>query len=154
MKKPQRYTVKYRRKREGKTDYKARMRLLLSSHPRLVVRKSLKNVWAQLVTFDQKGDRIKSSAHGRELLKLGWKMSRKNLSASYLVGLLLAKKAKQAGISQANLDTGMLRSVKGNKIYAVVKGAKEGGLTIHVDNKMMPPAERISGKDAQAFLYT
>ena len=36
------YVVKYRRRREGKTDYRARRKLVLSGLPRLVVRFSLK----------------------------------------------------------------------------------------------------------------
>ena len=42
------YTVLYRRKREGKTDYKKRMKLLLGKKPRIVLRKSLKHFSLQI----------------------------------------------------------------------------------------------------------
>ena len=41
--------IEFRRKREGKTDYKRRLRLLLSNKPRLVIRVSLKNIIIQIL---------------------------------------------------------------------------------------------------------
>jgi len=41
--------VTFKRKREGKTDYNKRIKLLASNMPRLVIRKSLKNITAQIV---------------------------------------------------------------------------------------------------------
>ena len=52
------YRVPFRRRREGKTDYRKRLKLLLSRKPRLVVRKSLNNIIAQIVEYDEKGDRV------------------------------------------------------------------------------------------------
>ena len=43
------YTVPFRRKREGKTNYKKRLGLLKSKSLRLVVRKSNKHILVQLV---------------------------------------------------------------------------------------------------------
>ena len=42
-------TIYYRRKRSGLTNYKKRLSLLLSKKPRLVIRKSLNNMVAQVV---------------------------------------------------------------------------------------------------------
>ena len=52
-----RYHVKPRRRREGKTDYRKRLRLLRSRKIRMVVRKSLKNTQVQLVEYKE-GDLI------------------------------------------------------------------------------------------------
>ena len=41
----------YRRKREGKTDYRKRLRLLLSGKPRLVIRRSLRDISAQVIEY-------------------------------------------------------------------------------------------------------
>ena len=52
MKKHKRFTVAVRRKRKGKTNYKKRLRLLLSSKPRLVVRTSSRNVLGQIIVYN------------------------------------------------------------------------------------------------------
>ena len=48
-----RYHVKPRRRREGKTDYRKRLRLLRSGKVRMVVRKSLKNTQIQLIEYKE-----------------------------------------------------------------------------------------------------
>ena len=146
---PNRFTVKVRRKREGKTDFKSRRNLLLAEKPRLVVRKSLKNVWLQLVLYQAKGDKVITTAHSRELIKHGWKYCRKNIPAAYLTGLLFAQKAKKAGITHAVPDMGMLSSVKGSKLYAALWGVKEGGIEVPLDESMRPSNDRLHGKHAQ-----
>ena len=67
------YTVAYRRKRKGLTDYKKRMKTLLGNKPRIVVRKSLKNFTIQIIEFKPTGDKIIASASTKELAKHGWK---------------------------------------------------------------------------------
>ncbi len=54
--------VPFRRKREGKTDYRLRIKLLLSNKPRLVVRRSLKNINVQLIDVSENGDVTITSA--------------------------------------------------------------------------------------------
>ena len=93
--KTQTYTVKYRRKREGKTNYKKRLGYLKSENPRLVIRKSLNNVNVQIIAFQSKGDKILASGHSKELQKYGWKNIRSNLPTAYLTGLLAGKKASE-----------------------------------------------------------
>ena len=56
MAKGPRYRVAYRRRREAKTDYKARRILATSDRPRFVVRSSNKNVSIQLVKSKIVGD--------------------------------------------------------------------------------------------------
>lgn len=143
----------YKRKREGKTDYKKRLKLVASKKPRLVIRKSLKNIVAQITEYDKKGDRIVIAGHSRQLIRLGWKGYRRNLPAAYLVGLLCGIKAKKAGVKEAIVDTGLYPSVKGSVIYAVVKGVIDAGVKVPHEGVMLPPDERLMGlhtKDPEA----
>lgn len=144
-------TIKLRRQREGKTNYRKRLGLLKARKPRLVVRSSLKNMVVQLVNYHPQGDKVIVSAHSRELVKLGWKASRSNIPAAYLLGVLLAQKAKASKITSAVLDLGLQLSSKGSRVYAAVKGAKEGGLQIAIGEETLPSDERILGKDIAAY---
>ena len=87
------YTVQYRRKKEGATNYRKRLSILASNKPRLVVRKSLKNIQAAIVEYDKKGDVIKVASHSSNLKKFGWVYDTGNLPAAYLVGFLVGKRA-------------------------------------------------------------
>jgi large subunit ribosomal protein L18 len=53
-----RYHVKPRRQREGRTNYRKRLKLLRSGKVRAVVRKSIKNTQIQLIEYKEKGDII------------------------------------------------------------------------------------------------
>jgi large subunit ribosomal protein L18 len=53
-----RRTVPYRRKREGKTNYKKRLEYLKSKSTRLVIRKTNKHVIMQLVQYHPDGDHV------------------------------------------------------------------------------------------------
>ena len=138
------YTVAYRRKREGRTDYKKRMKLLLGNKPRIVVRKSLKHIMLQLVEFQPNGDKVILTANSKELAKYGWKGSTGNLSAAYLTGLLFAKKAKKS--VECVLDIGQYTSVKGCVLYAAALGAAEGGLKLPFAKEIVPTMQRIRGE--------
>src|SRR2546427_4748759 len=63
--------VGFRRRREGRTDYRRRLRLLRSGTARAVVRKSLNQVQVQIVGYDERGDRILASAVSGELRDFG-----------------------------------------------------------------------------------
>lgn len=147
-----RYKMPFRRRREGKTNYKKRLKLLLSGKPRLVVRKSLKYIRAQIIVFDEKGDRTLAAASSRELKKLGWKFACDNLPAAYLTGLIIGKKALKKGIEKAILDMGLYPSTKGSRIYAVVKGAIDAGLKVPCSEEVLPSEERIRGEHIANFL--
>ena len=139
-------TIRFRRKKEGKTDYKKRLKLLLSGKPRLVVRPSLKNIRAQIATAEKVGDKIMISSHSNELKKLGWKYNTGNIPSAYLTGLLTAKKSVKAGIKEAILDIGLRKPVKGSKLFACLKGAIDGGLKIPFSETILPSEERIKGE--------
>lgn len=139
-------TVQFRRKKEGKTNYRKRLKLLLSNKLRLVVRISLNNISAQIIEHYPKGDKVIISAHSTELKKFGWKTVGGNIPSAYLVGLLLGKKAKEKGIEEAILDAGLNSSVKGSRIYALLKGVLDSSLKVPCSENILPDEERIKGK--------
>ena len=139
-------TIHFRRKREGKTYYKKRIKLLLSNKFRIVVRKSLDNVMASIVEYNQKGDKVVIAVSSKSLNKLGWKGSTGNMSSAYLTGLLAGQKAIGKGINEAILDLGFNTPTKGSKLYAVVSGAMDSGLKIPFNLDSLPNKKRISGE--------
>jgi large subunit ribosomal protein L18 len=142
----------FRRKLQKRTNYKKRMQLLLSNTPRLVIRKSLKNIIAQIVLYNPDGDKIVVGAQAKELKKLGWQASTGNIPSSYLVGLLLGKKATEKKIIEAILDLGLHTSAKGGRLYALVKGVVDSGLKISVDEKVFPTEDRLTGKHISSYV--
>jgi large subunit ribosomal protein L18 len=142
----------FRRRREGKTDYKRRLKLLVSGKPRLVVRRSLQYIRAQLIEYHPSGDKTLASAFSRELKRLGWKFACDNLPAAYLTGLLIGKRALEKGVREAILDMGLYPSIKGSRIYAVVKGARDAGLRVPCDEEMLPSESRLRGEHIAAHL--
>merc|ERR1719274_367591 len=94
-----RYQVKYRRRREGKTDYYARKRLVAqdknkynSPKYRFVVRFSNKDITCQVISSKIKGDVTHCAAYAHELPRYGVKVGLTNYSAAYCVGLLCARR--------------------------------------------------------------
>ncbi len=136
----------YRRKRVGRTDYKKRLVLLKSGLVRLVVRASNKSMQAQLVEYQPDGDKVIATVRASDLGKLGWKGATGNLPSAYLTGLLLASKAKKSVPGDVILDIGLQKHHKGGRLYAVAKGAIEGGLKVRCSDDVLPPDERAHGK--------
>lgn len=151
MKRSRNLVLPHRRKREGKTDYKVRLKLLKSRKPRFVVRKSLNNVICQIVKFYPEGDKVVVSANSKELKKFGWKFNCSNLPSAYLTGLLCAEKAKKHKVSEAILDLGLCESTPGNRLYSALKGALDGGLEIPHSEEILPKPERVSGQHISQY---
>jgi len=141
-----RYTVQYRRKREGKTDYKKRLSLLKSGKTRVVIRRSLKSIRIQFVEYKKEGDKILAQAGSQELVKLGWKHSQSNIPAAYLTGILAGKKAQKNNIQNAIVDLGLEESIKQSRIYGAIKGMIESGIKINAKEVMLPKENRLLGK--------
>lgn len=141
-----RYCTKFRRRREGKTDYHARKAFLLSGKPRLVTRSSINNIIAQVIVARPKGDEVLVSAHSRELGKYGWKAPRGNLPAAYLTGFLCGLKAKANGIEEAILDIGLYPPTKGARIFAVLKGVCDAKVNVPHSEEKLPDEKRIKGE--------
>jgi len=140
-------TIKRRRK-AGKTDYKARLSFLKSGKQRLVIRITNRYVLAQLVETNAAQDKVLISASSKNLLDNGWEKdhigSLKCLAAAYLTGYSLGKNATN---KEAILDIGLNRNVYGSRIYAVLKGAIDAGLIIPHNKKVLPTDERISSSN-------
>jgi len=173
-----RFQVKFRRRREGKTDYYARKRLVVQAKNkyntpkyRLIVRLSNKDVTAQVAYARIEGDVIICAAYGHELPKYGIKVGLTNYAACYATGLLLARRLLQKykldkiyegqtdpngemycvedvdegpGAFRCHLDIGLSRTTTGAKIFAVMKGAADGGLDIPHSEKRFPGYDKES----------
>lgn len=103
-----RYQVKFKRRREGKTDYYARKRLVVQDKNkyntpkyRLIVRLSNKDVTCQVAYSRIEGDHIVCAAYSHELPRYGVKVGLTNYAAAYSTGLLLARRLLQ----RLGLDT-------------------------------------------------
>lgn len=146
MKKGPRYKLPFKRRLEGKTDYRKRLKLLSSNELRLVVRKSVRHIRAQMVDFDSEGDKILVSASTQDLKKFGWEYETNNLPSAYLVGFLIGKRALKKKIKSAILDIGLHANVKCSKVYSVLKGALDAGLSVPHSEEILPSEDRIKGK--------
>merc|ERR1719316_2606547 len=97
-----RYQVKFRRRREGKTDYRQRKRLCAqdknkyqSPKYRFVVRFTNTKVICQIAYALVDGDRILCQAQSTELGRYGLTVGLKNYAAAYCTGLLCARRLLQ-----------------------------------------------------------
>jgi len=160
-----RYQVKFKRRRQGKTNYARRRKLLKRDKNkydtpkyRLVVRITNTRVITQIVNATLTGDEITCAAYSDELTRYGVKLGHKNYAAAYCTGLLLARRVlqqfgldkKYGGVTEvtgewhenvpeedddpnpltAYLDIGLARASTGANIFAVLKGAVDGGLNV------------------------
>ena len=146
-----RYRVPFRRRREGKTNYHVRYKLILSKKPRVVIRKSNASTTLQLVMAEQTGDKTLLTVNSRQLQDFGYTFSKSNLPAAYLTGLLFGKKMLALGISEGIADIGLHASTKGNRIYAAVKGVVDAGVDVPHSPEIFPAEERISGKHIKEY---
>ncbi len=142
-----RYRVPWRRRREGKTNYYKRVRLVLSGKPRFVVRRTNRYIIVQVAEARVEGDRMLAVAHSKELEKrYGWKGGSKSTPAAYLTGLLAGFRALRAGVVSAVLDIGLAAPTPGSRVFAALKGGLDAGLSIPHSKEILPPAERIRGE--------
>jgi len=94
-----RFQVKFKRRREGKTDYYARKRLVTQDKNkyntpkyRLIVRFTNKNIVCQIAHAKIEGDVVVCAAYAHELPRYGIKVGLTNYAAAYCTGLLLARR--------------------------------------------------------------
>ncbi|KAM4066000.1 ribosomal large subunit protein [Hirsutella rhossiliensis] len=102
-----RYQTKYKRRRQGKTDYYARKRLITQAKNkynapkyRLVVRFTNKDIIMQIVTSEITGDKVLVAAYAHELRAYGINHGLSNWAAAYATGLLIARRV----LSKLGLD--------------------------------------------------
>ena len=144
------YTMKHRRRREGKTNYNSRLKLLVSRKPRLVIRRTLKGIIAQIVTYTPDGDTVIHLARSSELTQFGLPVVNGNIPTAYLTGFLLAKKAKDFK-EELIVDFGVRSLTPKSRLFATVKGAIEGGLKVIASDDSFPDDSRVQGKHIQDY---
>jgi len=103
-----RFQTKYKRRREGKTDYYARKRLITQAKNkynapkyRLVVRFTNRDIIMQIVSSEITGDKVFASAYSHELKAYGIEHGLTNWAAAYATGLLIARRVlKKLGLDE------------------------------------------------------
>jgi len=112
-----RFQTKFKRRRQGKTDYRARKRLVVQEKnkyntpkTRFVVRITNKDVICQLIRPKIIGDQVICSAYAHELPRYGMPVGLTNYAACYATGLLLARR----WLKSIKLDTQYEGQVKVN----------------------------------------
>ena len=178
--------VKPKRRREGKTDFFARQKLIRqeknkydSKKYRLVVRRTNAKYIAQIIYATMRGDKVLCAADSGELKTYGLTAGLTNYAAGYCTGLLLARRLlKQVGLAdvhkandkrdgsffnveddmddekrpfKALLDVGLAPTTTGARVFAVLKGACDGGVNVPHKTKRFPGfrravVEEVKGK--------
>jgi large subunit ribosomal protein L18 len=96
-----------------------------ASKPRLVVKRSLGNLYAQVINDDEQRTMLSMStnaAAAKDQLK-----DKTKTEQSRIIGTLLAKKCIEAGIKSIVFDRGGYKYH--GRVRAFAEGAREGGLT-------------------------
>ena len=140
-------TVKKRRK-QSKTDYLGRLKLLKSGKPRLIFRRTNKYIITQYITSKQAQDKIVLGFTSKDLMKNGWAKesgSLKSIPASYLTGYLIGNQIIKKGLETPIVDFGMVRVLHKTNTYAFLKGLIDSGVKIKCE-KGFPNEEKIKGK--------
>lgn len=143
-----RFRVAFRRRREGRTDYRHRLSLLRSGRHRVVVHKTNNNTLVQVIEYAEEGDRVVASAQALDLKALGWTGHTGNLPAAYLAGLLAGRRAKKAGVETGVLDIGHQAPIAGGRIFAALAGVLDGGVDVPHGEGVLPSDERKRGEHA------
>ena len=125
-----RYQTKYKRRRQGKTDYYARKRLITQAKNkynapkyRLVVRFTNKDIITQIVTSEIDGDKIFCAAYAHELKAYGIKHGLTNWAAAYACGLLIARRA----LSKLGLDEDFTGVEEADGEYSLTEAVEVDG---------------------------
>lgn len=166
-----RYQTPFRRRRECKTEYVQRAALIQQDKTkygakkyRLVARITNTKIIAQIVEAEIDHDVTIAQATSTELTKYGIKLGLSNYAAAYCTGLLVARrvlknlkldeifkepiKEEDSEDEDARrpfkvlLDVGLRRTTTGAKVFAVMKGAVDGGLFIPHSDKRIAGGEK------------
>lgn len=137
------YKVPHKRRREQKTDYQQRHKLIKSGKARAVIRTSNKHTKAHLSQFKPEGDENTAQTTSEELAEYGWEHNTGNLPAAYLTGYLTGMKADE---DEAILDLGLREKKAGGRVFAAVKGMNDAGLEIPAGEEVSPTEGRIRGE--------
>jgi large subunit ribosomal protein L5e len=125
-----RFQTKYRRRREGKTDYYARKRLITQAKNkynapkyRLVVRFTNRDIIMQIVTSEISGDKVFCAAYSHELKAYGINHGLTNWAAAYATGLLIARRV----LKKLGLDETFTGVEEADGEYTLTEAAEEDG---------------------------
>ncbi|KAF2792335.1 hypothetical protein K505DRAFT_418503 [Melanomma pulvis-pyrius CBS 109.77] len=125
-----RYQVKYKRRRQGKTDYYARKRLITQAKNkynapkyRLVVRFTNRDIIAQIVSSEVGGDKVFSAAYAHELKPYGITHGLTNWAAAYSTGLLLARRT----LKKLELDEDFVGTEEADGEYNLTEAVEVDG---------------------------
>jgi len=107
-----RYQVKFKRRRQAKTDYHARKRLIIQDKNkyrtpkyRFVVRITNRDIVCQIFSADMTHDVCMLAAYAHELPRYGVKVGLTNYAAAYCTGLLLARRVnKKLGLDYEGVE--------------------------------------------------
>lgn len=131
-----RYKVKFRRRRECKTNYRYRTRLIRQDKRkhnvpkwRYVVRITNQDVICQIVAAKMVGDHVLCAAYSHELIRYGLTVGLTNYAACYCTGLLLARR--------------LLRKLKLDKFYPGKKRLDGNMYRSHVAAVDWKPGQKI-----------
>ena len=141
------YKVPYRRRREGKTNYYKRYRMIKSGRLlRAVIRKTNTQIIVQIVKFSINGDETIVGVSSKSLRRYGWLGDLNNTPAAYLTGLLAGVLAVKKNIKEVIPDIGLHKASKGARVFAVMRGLLDAGVQIPVSEGVIPPQDRIEGQ--------
>ncbi|TXT58345.1 MAG: 50S ribosomal protein L18 [Promethearchaeota archaeon] len=147
-----RYRVPFRRRKEGKTNYYRRLKLLKSRRLRAVIRVSSNHTRVQIIKSKFGGDEILVSAYSKELSNgYAWEASTSSLPAAYLTGYLAGIRAKENDINDCILDIGLFYHK--NRVLAAFKGLIDAGLEIPHREEFFPESleERYNGSHIEEY---
>jgi|TARA_B100002003_G_C14061327_1_gene510898 large subunit ribosomal protein L18 len=151
MAKNGRQVLSYKRRRNGKTNYKKRLRLLLSGTARAVIRKTNTKSIIQITQYNATGDKVIIGATSDTIKKAGWPYNGANLPGFYLTGIAAGKKALEKGVDTIIIDVGLRRVTKANCLFAAMKGLKDAGLNVKLEDDQAPSQDRLEGKHISAY---
>lgn len=140
------YRMPLKRRREGKTDYRQRLRLLKSGKTRAVVRVTNNHIIVQFTDYHEDGDIVRVNVNSKLIEAYGWEGHGCNLPSSYLVGFLAGKKAQKEGIEEAVLDIGLNVPKKGGRIFSALNGIIDSGVYVPHSSDILPSEERKKGE--------
>jgi large subunit ribosomal protein L18 len=140
------YNLPFRRRREGKTDYRARKALIVSRLARVVPRASLRNMNVQVIEATPTGDRVIASARSQELKNYGWRAACGNLPSAYLTGFLCGTRAMKKNVKKAVADIGLHQPTKGARVFASLKGVIDAGIDVPQEPRKLPEEQRLRGE--------
>jgi len=133
-----RFQPKFKRRREGKTDYFARKRLCVQDKNkyntpkyRLVVRVTNKDIIAQVAYARLQGDVIICAAYSHELPRYGISVGLSNYSAAYATGLLVGRRILQK-FGLDSMYEGQIK-VDGEEFYEEADSGEKASFRCYLD---------------------